>query len=141
MATRAQHSLPQLEVLVIDLANAVRVAIVVMVTACAGASTTDVADVQSSRPRFLTAGDLQSVTASTLYEVVAELRPNFVRANLRGGPPTVFVNGLLAGSVDVLRYIAPRTVKDVRLLRGADATSRYGNVHTGSIIDVTLRSR
>ena len=125
----------------INLANAVRVATVVIVTACAGASTTHVVDVQSSQPRFLTADDLQSVTAATLYEAVARLRPNFVRANLRGGPPTVFVNGLLAGSVDALRHIAPRTVKGVRLLRGADATSRYGNVHTGSIIDVTLRAR
>jgi hypothetical protein len=126
---------------VINLPNAMRIALIATLTACAGTTATRVIDVPSSQTRLLTANDLQSVTTATLYEVVAELRPNFVRANVRGEPPTVFVNGFLAGSVEVLRHLAPRTVKDVRLLRGADATARYGNVHTGSIIDVTLRSR
>jgi hypothetical protein len=126
---------------VIDLPNALRLAIVALVSACTSPATTHVIDIEASQPRFLTASDLQSVTAATLYEVVAKLRPNFVRANFRGEPPTVFVNGFLAGSVDALRHFDPKTVTDVRLLRGADATSRYGNVHTGSIIDVTLRSR
>ena len=125
----------------INLPNALRVAAVVIIWACTGPATTHVIDVQSSQPRYLTASDLQSVTAATLYEAVAVLRPTFVRANDRGEQPTVFVNGFLAGSVEVLRGLAPRMVKDVRLLRGAEATSRYGNVHTGSIIDVTLRAR
>jgi hypothetical protein len=126
---------------VINLPNAMRIAMLASLIGCVGATTTHVIDVPSSQTRLLTATDLQSVNTATLYEVVAQLRPNFVRANLRGERPTVFVNGFLAGSVEVLRHLAPRTVKDVRLLRGADATARYGNVHNGSIIDVTLRSR
>jgi hypothetical protein len=126
---------------VINLPNAVRIAMMVILTACVGPMTTHVIDARPSELRLLTAGDLQAVSARTLYEAVAELRPSFVRANVRGEPPTVFVDGFLAGSVEVMRQLAPGTVKSVRLLRGAEATARYGNVHTGSIIEVTLRSR
>ena len=91
--------------------------------------------------RILTANDLHVVSAPTLYEAVDELRPHFLHPNFRGEPPTVFVNGVLAGSVDMLRQIAPSMVKEVRLLRSIDATAAHGPAHTGSIIAVMLRDR
>jgi hypothetical protein len=126
---------------VIDLRHATCVAMMLLLPACVTPATTHSDDAHSSPLRVLTADDLSAVSARTLYDAVAQLRPSFVRANVRGEPPTVFVNGFLAGPVEVLRQLAPDAVKEVRLLRGAEATARYGNVHTGTIIDVTLRSR
>jgi hypothetical protein len=126
---------------VINLLNAMCVALMLVLPACVSPATTHSADAPAGPLRVLTASDLQAVSARTLYDAVVELRPSFVRANVRGEPPTVFVNGFLAGSVEVLRQLDPGAVKEIQLLRGAEATARYGNVHTGSIIDVTLRSR
>jgi hypothetical protein len=109
--------------------------------ACTTTTTSRALEDRSSEQRILTASDLRAVSAVTLYEAVSELRPNFVRPNILGEPPTVFVNGSLAGSIDVLRQLTPGTVKEVRLLRGIDATASHGTAHTGSIIEVTLRSR
>ena len=76
-----------------------------------------------------------------ITEAIAELRPSFMHPNLRGEPPTLFVDGIEASSFDVLRYMSTADVAEGRWLRGQDATIRYGTVHTGAVLAVTLRSR
>ena len=44
----------------------------------------------------LTSADLARVTVQTLEEAIVELRPAFLRTNLRGERLTVFVNGIMA---------------------------------------------
>jgi hypothetical protein len=90
---------------------------------------------------LITARELSSVSAPTLYEAIVELRPSFVRRNLRFQAPTVMIDGIAASSIEVLRDLSPQDAIEVRWLRGTEATSRYGNIHTGAIIAVTLRAR
>ena len=89
----------------------------------------------------LTSADFSSVTVHTLEEAIVELRPGFLRMNLRGERPTVFVNGIMASSPTVLRDLIVEEVAEVRFLRGVDATERHGSVHSGAIIEVTTRAR
>lgn len=119
----------------------VGLALAICLSACNGATAIRHVGDQPSGLYVLTARDLCTWSTRSLYDVIAELRPNFVRPNLRGEPPTLFVNGMLAGSIEVLHALPTDAVSEVRLLRGADATARHGSVHTGSILEVTLRSR
>ena len=89
----------------------------------------------------LTSSDLARVTVQTLEAAIVELRPAFLRTNLRGERPTVFVNGIMASSPTVLRDFVVEEVAEVRFLRGMDATERHGSVHSGAIIEVTTRAR
>ncbi|HEY2855587.1 MAG TPA: hypothetical protein VGJ18_22280 [Gemmatimonadaceae bacterium] len=89
----------------------------------------------------LTAADLAVVSARTLEAAITMLRPSFLQTNLRGEAPTVFVNGTMASSPNVLRDLMASEVAEVHYLRGFEATARYGSVHSGAVIEVTLRRR
>jgi hypothetical protein len=85
--------------------------------------------------------ELQAVSSRMLYEALAELRPRFLLTNYRGETATVFINGALAGSTQVLQHISKSDVAIVRFLHGLDATQNHGAVHSGTVIEVTLQAR
>ena len=88
----------------------------------------------------LTAEDMRrdAVSGASLYEVVRELRPGFMRS--RGVEPAVLVNGRYAGPLTVLREIPVQSVREVRLVRGVEAPLVYGDRLRGAtVLDVVLR--
>jgi hypothetical protein len=92
----------------------------------------------------LTAAQIASVAglrSSDTYDAVRHLRPQFlarplVRAAHRPSAeqPMVFVNGILAGGIEVLRRIPVSVVSDVAYVRPADAANRYGPAHAAGVI-------
>jgi len=105
------------------------------------ASTSARVDNRSTTFDRLTSADLASVSMSTLYEAIAMLRPGFLLPNLRGEPPTVFVDGTMTSAPNILESMRTSDVAEVRFLSGIDATTRHGSVHSGAIIEVKLRAR
>ena len=77
--------------------------------------------------------------SGSLYDAVVDARPDILR--YRNTSPTVYLDGRLLGSIDLLQRIPLASVQEVRLLSRAEATFRYGRSHTGTVLEVTTRRR
>ncbi len=84
--------------------------------------------------------------AWSVYEAVRALRPRWLQG--RAGAtmaspvrqtPRVYLDGRLIGGVGALWDILPGSVKELRFLNAADATTRFGTNHLGGAILVTTR--
>jgi hypothetical protein len=122
----------------------------VALAACAGRSRA------AERDRnVIRADEIAKIEVSTAYDIVARLRPEFLRTR---GPITstrdpqtnrsrvtyeqptitVFVDGMESGPVEKTLYLIPASqVHEIRLYRAADAVTKYGSRHTGGVIEVT----
>lgn len=92
--------------------------------------------------------EIEVSTAANAYELVYQLRPNWLRGrgpqNLRGmspALPVVYVAHVRQGSVEVLRGLATTTLLELRYVDATTATTRYGEGHSGGVIEVDLRRR
>jgi hypothetical protein len=117
--------------------------LVVILAACNRAPRTGVGDRQVIR-----AAEIATVTSGNAYDVVAKLRPEFLKSR---GPlsasrgratqlptSTVFIDGVEAGPInDVLPRIQASEVHEIRMYRSADATTKYGTRHAAGVIEVT----
>jgi hypothetical protein len=82
---------------------------------------------------------------ATVYDAVAALRSNWLRAR---GPDSfvmpsivwVYVDGARAGDVEVLRNIQPKLVNTVRFYDGPTATGRWGVNNGSGVIHVSTWS-
>ncbi|MEP6730254.1 MAG: hypothetical protein ABJE10_06440, partial [bacterium] len=108
-------------------------------TACRTAPTSEVTRLDRAaitREQML-AGDY-----STVYDAVAALRSNWLRPR---GPDSlvqpsivwVYVDGVRAGSIDVLRGIQPRLVNTARFYDGPTATGRWGVDNGAGVIHIS----
>ncbi|UCG87599.1 MAG: TonB-dependent receptor plug domain-containing protein [Gemmatimonadota bacterium] len=99
----------------------------------------------SGRSRnVLTAEDLQGQSERNLYDLLARMRPNWIRpqgAVLATGttPVLVYVNNVRMGGVAVLADIRLDEVEQVRFVDAIDATTRYGMNTDGGVIEVTTK--
>ena len=91
--------------------------------------------------------ELSSIPATTAWEAVAQLRPQFlhrhgpdrveVRASAR---PTVYLDGVRQGSLESLHTIPAELVKEIRYLTPTRAAAVFGPGHYGtSAIVITSR--
>ena len=104
----------------------------------------------------ITAEEIATVDASTAFDVVQKLRPQFLRdrgststrsgaAEGTGQPGTtaagvlVYIDSAPGGSVDALRGIAASSIREIRYLSAADATTKYGTGHPVGVIEVRTR--
>lgn len=103
------------------------------------------------RSNTITAEEIASVSASTAYEVVQRLRPQWLvtrgaagtrapilEGGLSGGI-VVYLDGVRRGGVDALREIPAEQVRELRWLDAKDATTRYGTDHSSGVIEVYIR--
>src|SRR5687768_6668585 len=60
----------------------------------------------------------------SVYDAVLDARPDILR--YRNTSPTVYLDGRFLGAIDALQRIPLASVREVRLLSGAEATFRYG---------------
>jgi hypothetical protein len=83
-------------------------------------------------------GDVQNA-----YDLVQRLRPTWLTfrgpssINLATPELVVYFNGVRRGGPDSLRELELRGVKELRHLRGTDATQRFGTGHENGAILVT----
>ena len=72
----------------------------------------------------------------TAYEVIRNLRPAW---RSRAGMLMVYRDGVLIGGTDELRDITADQIKELRLLSGPDATTKYGTGNTNGAIEVITK--
>lgn len=95
----------------------------------------------------ITMEEIEAAEVPTAYDVVARLRPNWLRGRgsptLRSGPvlPVVYVAGVRQGSVETLRNLSRTGVTRLRFIDATTATTRWGSGHSGGVIEVTVRRR
>ena len=86
----------------------------------------------------IAAQELLSTGASDLFTALRLSRPRFLRTRApRKDAPVLYVDGVRVGELAYLRGMRTRSVASVRLLRGPDATTRYGTDHVGGALLVT----
>ena len=98
----------------------------------------------ASSSDVLTAEDLRDVPVTTVYDAIRRLRPTWLRvrsAPTTGNPvperPVVYVDGVRAGTVGILRDMRREHVVRIEYLDPSDATNRFGTGHTGGALLVT----
>jgi outer membrane cobalamin receptor len=124
-------------------ATIVLAALVVGLTASCATATQQGSATRSDR-NVLTAEDFQGQSGRSLYDILARMRPNWIRpqgANLVSGtsPVVVYVNNVRFGGVDVLTDIPLDEVARVRFVDGTDAATRYGLNTDGGVLEVTTK--
>ncbi|HEY3113466.1 MAG TPA: hypothetical protein VGJ62_07275 [Gemmatimonadaceae bacterium] len=112
-----------------------------MACAAAGTGTTHVRD-----SRLITEQEITAANESNAYDVVAKLRPNFLKTRGRSTInasaseyASVFLDGQLYGDLSTLHNIAATQIREIRYISGTDAVTRYGMQYGAGVIDVRTR--
>ena len=103
---------------------------------------------QGGRSAVVSGDEIERSTAANAYELLVQVRPNWLRGrgspNLRGSPavrPVVYIANVRQGGIDYLRTIAIASLVELRYVDAITATTRYGEGHSGGIIEVDVRRR
>ena len=92
--------------------------------------------------------EIQSVPAANLYDLIAKLRPNFLRSrgavSLSSGSTasefaTVYMDGRPYGDIASLRSIVSTQVSEVRYYDSSAASSRFGIINGNGVIEVIIK--
>ncbi|MEO8193854.1 MAG: hypothetical protein ABI681_08375 [Gemmatimonadales bacterium] len=83
----------------------------------------------------------------TAYELIAELRPQFLRSrgamslrnNARPVFAVVYVDNLSYGGLQSLKTLSAGPIQRIEYLSAVDATTRFGTDHAGGAILITTR--
>ena len=114
----------------------------VMFAGCASGGAAGASAPPSGSRYVVTPQELASNSDRSLYEVLEQLHPAFLRSRDVSSvhqPVDVYVNGARTDGLDQLREIRASNVKEVRFYEPADANLRFGNGHNGGLIAVTLK--
>lgn len=113
-------------------------------SACAGRGERGVAVDRN----LITEDEAATVSASTAWEIVSQLRPQFLRGrgrssarNARSDLPIVYLDNVRLGGTGQLRTIPANVVMSIEFISAPDATTRWGTGHTAGAIDVRTRFR
>jgi hypothetical protein len=84
--------------------------------------------------------------ARNLLELVQRLRPFWINPtrgrssiNLGSAEPVVYVNNVRQGSPSVLQQYTAASIREIRHLRGTEASMRFGSGHENGAILLILR--
>jgi hypothetical protein len=97
--------------------------------------------VASSR-YIITAPEISKAGMLSVYELVARLRPEFLKSNVNRGvsgsvfAPVVYIDGLMAGEAPLLRGISTDMIREIRYVPPRDAAWYHGETHRGGEIMV-----
>ena len=92
----------------------------------------------------LVAADLERAQASNLYDIIRNLRPQWldVRPQTGGDPINVYMDDNKLGGIEVLRSMTITNIRRIRWLDPSAAQGRYGlNNRGGAIAIETNRAR
>jgi len=103
---------------------------------------------QRGDANLITREQLLRTGASNADDAVRMLRPSFLRAHgnatMRdpgGVPPVLYLDDTRLGGIEHLRDIDIEHVLEIRYVDAIEATTRFGQGHTGGAILVTTRSQ
>lgn len=94
----------------------------------------------SSRSDYLTSEEINSVSASNMYDVISRLRPRWLR--VRGGMSSftggeanivVFMRNQRLGFVDQLHQVSPEMVTSARYLDATQAQTTLSGIGSGHV--------
>ena len=98
-------------------------------------------------PQLITENEVVASHATTAYELIRSLRPNFL--TYRGETsfdrrtsrpyPNVYVDDQAFGQVSILNSIPRSDVASVRLYRASEAMTKFGTGNAGGVIAITTR--
>ena len=96
---------------------------------------------------LITQREIEESRSVTAYDAVQKLRGTFLsdrgRTTILGtasSRPVVFLDGISYGEIQSLRNISASQVATIRLYRAWEAQQKFGNGHTGGVIEVTTRT-
>jgi len=75
--------------------------------------------------------------ARTAKDAIEISRPTWLRR--KGINPSIYMNGMLMGGLDQLDNISINSVKEMRFLPSAEATTMYGTNNMGGVIEIKSR--
>lgn len=91
----------------------------------------------------LTRTEIDETGVQTAFDAIRQLRPRYLRGRAIVSVaypwtsyPLVYVNGLFRGDLSSLRSILVHDIEEIRYIRPADATTRWGTGHSGGVIHV-----
>ena len=94
----------------------------------------------------LTADEFSGTNLTDAFNLVQHYRPNWLKGrgplsimDQSAGEVQVYLNNSLWGDMNRLREIPAGDILEMRLLRGPDATMKYGVNHAGGVIEVVTR--
>jgi hypothetical protein len=102
---------------------------------------------QGPDPQLITEEEVVASLATTAYELVRSLRPNFL--TYRGETsfdrrtsrpyPNVYVDDQVFGTISILASIPASDVSSIRLYRSAEAVTKFGTGNAGGVISIVTR--
>ena len=97
------------------------------------------ADRKPRRPKhFISQEEINGLAiARTAKDAIEIARPTWLRR--RGLDPSIYMNGMLMGGLDQLDNISIGSVKEMRYLPSAEATTMYGTNNMGGVIEIKSR--
>ncbi len=116
-----------------------------LLSGCAAAHTA--APTARRDPNLITADEIASKPAQTLYDVVRALRPAWLMRDRptalmpqNEGQLIVYVDGTRFGNLESLRQFVPNAVQSIRYYSPSDAEARFGPGHLHGAIEVITAS-
>ena len=92
----------------------------------------------------ITRDELVGSKEYNVYDAISRLRPTYLKSRgqvtlsgMASSTPQVYLDGQHYGEVGLLKSMSLELVTQIRLLNGADATTRYGLNHAAGVIEVT----
>jgi hypothetical protein len=116
--------------------------LVVAATACAGGA----GRTPGTNRNLITRPEISASRGNTAYEVVQQLRPDFLRGRVSGSIsgandlPVVYLDGTRLGDLEQLRSIPAAIILTIQLISASDATTRWGTGYPGGVIEVKTRT-
>ena len=91
------------------------------------------------RPKnFISQEEIKELAAAgTAKDAIESARPIWLRN--KGIDPSIYMNGMLMGGLDQLDNISINSVKEMRFLPSAEATTMYGTNNMGGVIEIKSR--
>jgi hypothetical protein len=100
----------------------------------------------SRDPQIIRQNEIEAeVDARNALELIQRLRPFWIRnrgqssVNLGTADPVVYVNNTRMGPPSVLQQYSTTSIREIRQLRGTEASMRFGMGHENGAILLTLR--
>jgi hypothetical protein len=101
--------------------------------------TSNGAERKPMRPKnFISQEEIKELAiAQTAKDAIEISRPIWLRR--KGIDPSIYMNGMLMGGLDQLDNISINSVKEMRFLPSAEATTMYGTNNMGGVIEIKSR--
>ena len=95
----------------------------------------------SSERDLLLAEEIERISATSAYDAVRQLRPEWLRRRGRSSIQNataevlvIYLDGTRLGTPQTLRTIAVGSILEIRHLDATDATTRFGTGHAGGAL-------